>query len=172
MSAGGAVPHTLDIGTERAVRFVTAFIQEKAMTTGKPASGHRGRQLLIVMAATLGYGGWAVFSNMPGQLGPSGPDAMMEQMSNVAWRAGFIQGGYAGILTLINLSILERLYAMLVRRMRSLPAATYTLLVSTLAQYSIIIPVHLVNGTPNILITLLPGFIISTVFSMAYLKSL
>lgn len=130
------------------------------------------KQTLIVLAATLGYGGWAVYSNMPGQLGPSGPAEMMGEMSNVAWRAGYIQGGYAGLLTLINLSILERLFVRLRARMQPFPAAAWTLLASTVAQYSIIIPVHLFNGTPNILLTLLPGFIISTLFSSAYLRSI
>lgn len=127
------------------------------------------KQTLIVLAAMLGYGGWAVYSNMPGQLGPSGPAEMMGQMSNVAWRAGCIQGGYAGLLTLINLSILEYLYDKLLQRMPGLQAAAWTLLASTIAQYSIIIPVHLLNGTPNILLTLAPGFVISTLFSSAYL---
>ncbi|MBT8139986.1 MAG: hypothetical protein KJP25_09450 [Gammaproteobacteria bacterium] len=127
------------------------------------------KQGFIVLAAALGYGGWAVYSNMPGQLGPTGPAEMMAEMSHVAWRAGFIQGGYAGLLTLINLAILERLFGHLRRRCTALQAAGLTLLVSTVAQYSIIIPVHLLNGTPNILITLLPGFVISTLFSSAYL---
>ncbi|MGB5325149.1 MAG: hypothetical protein WBN40_06980 [Pseudomonadales bacterium] len=130
------------------------------------------KQTLIVLAATLGYGGWAVYSNMPGQLGPSGPAGMMDEMSNVAWRAGCIQGGYAGLLTLINLSILEQLFRRLRQRMQGLPAAAYTLLASTIAQYSIIIPVHLLNGTPNILLTLLPGLVISTLFSGTYLRAL
>ena len=121
------------------------------------------KRALIVLAAVLGYGGWAVYSNMLDQ-----PAAM----HSVAWRAGCIQGGYAGLLTLINISILESLYRVLLQRQGITAASITTLLVSTVAQYSIIIPVHLLNGTPNILLTLLPGLVIGTAFSSAYLWSL
>jgi hypothetical protein len=54
------------------------------------------KQALIVLAAILGYGGWGVYSNLLDQ--PS-------DMVIVAWRAGVIQGSYAGLLTLINLAL-------------------------------------------------------------------
>ncbi|MBT8148453.1 MAG: hypothetical protein KJO24_00875 [Gammaproteobacteria bacterium] len=121
------------------------------------------KRALIVAAAVLGYGGWAVYSNMLGQ--PA-------TMDGVAWRAGCIQGSYAGLLTLVNISILEALFRFLLQRQGATAATLNTLLASTVAQYSIIIPVHLLNGTPNILLTLLPGLVIGTAFSSAYLWSL
>ena len=121
------------------------------------------KQALIVLAAILGYGGWGVYSNLLDQ--PS-------DMLIVAWRAGVIQGCYAGLLTLINLALLELLYKRLHRRMGPTPAIFCALALATAAQYSLIIPIHLINGTPNIALTLLPGFVIGTLFSFAYLWGL
>ena len=121
------------------------------------------KRSLIVIAAVLGYGGWAVYSNRLGQ--PA-------DMAMVAWRAGCIQGGYAGVLTLINISMLEALFKRLLKRLPVTSAALITLLLATATQYAVIIPVHLINGTPNILLTLLPGLVIGTLFCCFYLWGL
>ena len=120
----------------------------------------RLKKTVIVLAAVIGYGGWAVYSNLM-----DGSAAAKV----IAWRAGCIQGSYAGGLTFINIWILESLYQYFVIRYQALSALLLTLTATTLAQYSVIIPVHAYNETPNILITLLPGLIIGTTFSLIYL---
>ena len=121
------------------------------------------KKLLITAIAIIGYGGWALYSNWPAV---SNAEAEM-----IAIRAGIIQGGYSGLLTLINIIILEAVFLKLNSRLPCNVNMVATVSIATVAQYSIIIPVHIMNQTPNIFITLLPGFIIGTAFSTAYLMS-
>ena len=121
------------------------------------------KKALITLIAVLGYGGWAYYSN----LSPQGTaDSQM-----IALRAGIIQGGYSGILTLVNVIVLEALFLRLNARLSCRVNMFVTVLSAALVQYAIIIPVHIMNQTPNIFITLLPGFIIGTGFSIGYLTS-
>lgn len=118
------------------------------------------KKLFVTLIAILGYGGWAVYSNMLGQ---------DSQMHMTAWRAGILQGAYAGLLTYINIALLETFYRKMIRQYTAGITVVTVLTGVTLAQYALIIPAHLINGTPNIFITLLPGFLIGTTFSLAYL---
>lgn len=122
-------------------------------------------KFLITLAAIIGYGGWAFYSN-------SSPSMMQDQsvIMMVAYRAACIQGLYAGLLTLINLWLLEKIFASFpAERLTLKTRRIITVIAATIAQYSLIISVHVVNQTPNIFITLLPGFIIGTTFSTVYL---
>ena len=127
-----------------------------------------GREILkkafITLVTILGYGGWAFYSNSP----PNGD----VELQAIAFRAGIIQGGYSGILTLTNIILLEAVLKHLNNRLTLNFSMAVTLTVASAVQYAIIIPVHLANDTPNILITLLPGFIIGTAFSFGYLLSI
>ena len=71
------------------------------------------KQALIVLAAILGYAGWGLYSNLVDQ--PT--DTVI-----VAWRAGVIQGSYTGLMTLINLAMLELLYERLHKKIGPTPA--------------------------------------------------
>ena len=119
----------------------------------------RAKPYLIALIAVIGYGGWAYYSN-----------AMVD--TTIAIRAACIQGGYSGLLTLFNVLILEALFRKLDPHLPCNANMALTLLIATTLQYAIIIPVHWLNQTPNILTTLLPGFVIGTLFSAAYLLSL
>ncbi len=119
-------------------------------------------RLALAGAALLGYGSWAVYSNaMEGSAG---------QML-VAWRAGAIQGGYSALITLANMMMLEFAYRQFSHSQPRWPAIVSAVGAVSLLQYALIVPVHAYNGTPNILLTLLPGIIIGTVFSLAYLAA-
>lgn len=120
------------------------------------------KKAIITLVAVLGYGGWAVFSNWSSE---------HIEMQSIAIRAGIIQGSYSGLLTLITVILLEKLFLSLNTRLPCGLNMFVTVFTATLVQYSIIIPVHIFNGTPNILLTLLPGFVIGTAFSTAYLVS-
>lgn len=122
------------------------------------------KKAAITLIAILGYGGWAFYSNSP-----INGDA---ELQAIAFRAGIIQGGYSGILTLTNIILLEAVLKHLNHRLTLNFNMVATLTIAGAVQYAIIIPVHLANDTPNILITLLPGFIIGTAFSFAYLLSI
>lgn len=121
------------------------------------------KKALITTVAVLGYGGWAYYSNLPAD---GAADLQM-----IAMRAGIIQGGYSGILTLVNVIVLEALFLRLNARLNCTVNMVVTVLAAAVAQYAIIIPVHIMNQTPNIFITLLPGFIIGTGFSVGYLMT-
>lgn len=122
------------------------------------------KKAFITLIAMLGYGGWAFYSNSP-----ANGDIELQE---IAFRAGIIQGGYSGILTLTNIILLEAVLKHLNNHLTVNFNMVATITVASAAQYAIIIPVHLANDTPNILITLLPGFIIGTTFSFAYLLSI
>ena len=122
------------------------------------------KKAFITLIAMLGYGGWAFYSNSP-----ANGDIELQE---IAFRAGIIQGGYSGILTLTNIILLEAVLKHLNNHLTVNFNMIATLIVAGAVQYAIIIPVHLANDTPNILITLLPGFIIGTAFSVAYLLSI
>ncbi|MDA8693626.1 hypothetical protein N9L91_00290 [Pseudomonadales bacterium] len=122
------------------------------------------KKTVITLIAMFGYGGWAYYSNLPAN-GES-------EMLDIAFRAGIIQGGYSAILTLTSIILLEAVLKNINHRLTINFSITATLIIVGAAQYAIIIPVHLANSTPNILITLLPGFIIGTLFNFAYLLSI
>ncbi len=124
-------------------------------------------KLVITALAFFGYGGWALYCNWSSDL----------SMQNIAWRAACIQGTYAGGLTLANVYILEWLLIKIKQKFSAISPSHVieksqlwlTVIIGLLVQYSIIIPIHLLNQTPNIFLTLLPGLIIGTIFNYIYL---
>ena len=118
---------------------------------------------LITVTAMLGYGLWAYVANCN--------STDVSNAEQIALRAGLIQGGYSGLLTLATVVALEWLY----RRLRgNLPKAQAIVGSATLAlagQYGVIVPIHLLNQTPNIVLTLLPGFIIGSLFNLSYTRT-
>ena len=127
----------------------------------RPVSAHAPK-FLVSLAAVFGYGGWAYFSNC---------FVEMNNAEMVALRAAIIQGSYAGLLTLINVVVLEGLFLWFNDKLSCLGNMLTTVSCATAMQYSIIVPVHLLNGTPNILLTLAPGLVIGTLFSSGYVYS-
>lgn len=121
------------------------------------------KKAFIVLTAVAGYGGWAVLSNLSDG---------SKQAAIIAWRAGAIQGLYAGLLTFLNIWLLERLYARIASSYSEPTAWLLTFLSAMSLQYTVIIPVHWLNQTPNILLTLLPGLLIGSIFSYLYLMSI
>ena len=121
-------------------------------------------KLIITLIAMLGYGGWAYYCNIP-----ANGDI---ELQTIAFRAGIIQGGYSGILTLTQMILLQAVLKHLNQLLTLNLNMIATITTASALQYAIIIPVHLANDTPNILMTLLPGFFIGTAFSFGYLLSI
>lgn len=124
-----------------------------------PADSRAGEQLLQladgVSGATIGflfYGSWAVWANF---------DAGLE----VALRAGLLQGTMSFIVTLSGTGIMKRLFAgngpTWWRFCRAFGGAMAGI-------YVVIVTAHLLNGTPNILLTLAPGLPITTFFCLSF----
>jgi len=122
----------------------------------------RFAKYVFAVAAFTGYGSWAVYSNVM-----DGSEASMI----IAWRAGFIQGVYSAILTLANMLMLEFSYRRFFSGYAPRPARLYAVASVMFAQYFLIVPIHVINGTPNIFLTLLPGIIIGSVFSYVYVSA-
>jgi hypothetical protein len=115
---------------------------------------------LASIAAFLFYGGWALYSNwMDGSL-----DAVQ-----IALRAGLIQGAYAALLTYVTMLILTSIFQRIRVYLQSGIANPVTVLITLSFQYLVIVPVHIINQTPNILLSLLPGMFIGGIFSWVYL---
>jgi hypothetical protein len=114
------------------------------------------RSTLAGIAGFIGYGGWAMFAN-------SGYG------SDVAMRSGIVQGTYSLILTFLMTLVTERLF----ERLGGLSGGrvlTVTVVAGILfvSAYSI----HMLVGTPEILMTILPGFVIGTIYTLVYVLGL
>lgn len=124
-----------------------------ALTRPRPA------QLAIALLAALGYGGWAWLSNCQGD-------------PHVALRAMLIQGSYSALLTLANVVVLESVFARLTPQLQWRSNLAATLSAATILQYAVIVPIHWLNRTPEIVLTLLPGIVIGSIFSAIYLLAI
>ena len=114
------------------------------------------RRLLPAVAAFLGYGGWSLYVNSDGD--------MMSAMSYA-----LCYGGYSFVTTLVTTGLMEGLY----RKLQPHPkAAVITAVITCLLLYIGAWAVNYAAGTPNILLTILPGVTFSTIFVCSYLAAL
>ena len=110
------------------------------------------RSTLAGLAGFFVYGGWAAFANA-------------EHGSDIAMRSGLVQGSYSLALTFAMTYVTEYIFG----RTRALVATTF--LVSAilfLSAYSI----HWLVGTPEILMTILPGYVVGTIYTVVYIIGL
>lgn len=114
------------------------------------------RSAVAGVVAFLVYGGWAFWVNM-------------QDSVEMGVRAGLLQGSYSLLLTFSSTLLMERLYA----RLRHVPGGLWlSMLVMAAVLWSIPWSIHLLAGTPYILMTVLPGFLIGCVYTLVYLLSL
>ena len=102
------------------------------------------------------YGGWAFWVNV----GHS-------QAAGIS--AGLLQGSYSFFLTLCMTLVMEYLMFKFKRLpQRGLLTVSIVSIITFLVAYSL----HWLNGTPEILLTILPGFVIGLVYSIVYVMGL
>ena len=109
--------------------------------------------------ATLGalfYGGWGVFANSA-------------HGAAIAVRAGCAQGAMSFVVTLTGVTLMRRLYG---RSGHPLTRGARAALGALAVIYSLIVGVHLLVGTPEILLTLAPGLPITIGFCLIFTASL
>ncbi len=114
------------------------------------------RSLIAGLAGFLVYGGWAWYVNAA-------------HSAEAGMRAGLLQGTYSLILTFSTTLLMERVYAMLKTRNGAVAlttAMTSVLLFITAAG------IHMIAATPEILMTILPGWVIGTIYTAVYVISL
>lgn len=112
------------------------------------------RSLIAGIAGFLVYGGWAYYINEPYAMGAT---------------AGLTQGSYSFALTMTTTLFMEYLFDSLKGiRGRSIATVAITSLITFSTAYGI----HWFVGTPMILVTILPGFVIGSVYTAVYVTSL
>lgn len=114
------------------------------------------RILVPPLAGLLFYGAWAYWVNM-------------DFGSSAAWRAAATQGGYSFAITLILALVVEWLF----QQLSSLPKHHWwVILIACLLLYITSWSVNAWSGTPNILLTILPGATVSTIYTVIYVMGL
>ncbi len=114
------------------------------------------RSLLAGLAGFVGYGGWAWYANL-------------DHGADIAMRSGLVQGGYSLVLTFVMTLVTEYLFARWQHHANA--AIRTTALISTIlfcSAYSI----HLLVGTPEIVMTITPGFVIGSIYTYVYILGL
>ena len=115
-----------------------------------------GRSFLSGLAGFFAYGGWAVFANY-------------EHGMEVAMRAGLAQGTFSLVITFVMTIFTEWVYI----RVGDVPGKLYTITgMISLTLFASAYSIHLFIGTPEILMTILPGFVIGTLYTFAYVMGL
>ena len=114
------------------------------------------RSLFAGLAGFAGYGAWAWYANL-------------DHGDFIAMRSGLVQGGYSLVLTFLMTLVTEILYL-------RFHGIRYAHLVST-ALISVILfvsaySIHMLVGTPEILMTIFPGWIIGTIYTFFYIVGL
>lgn len=114
------------------------------------------RSLLSAVSGLLGFGIWAYWVNSEhGQL--------------AAIKAALTQGSYSFIVTFLNTYVIECVYRCLVNiRFRLVATATLTSLVVCTLSWC----VNTLSGTPEVMMTILPGCAISSIYGFAYTLAL
>jgi hypothetical protein len=114
------------------------------------------RILVPPLVGLLFYGSWAYWVNMShGEM--------------IAFKAACTQGGYSFAITLILALIIESLFKVL----KELPAAhILVMVIACCLLYTSSWGINALLGTPNILWTILPGAIISTIYTISYVLTL
>lgn len=139
----------------------------QALVTTKPRGGnterrlawHRSPAVRAVVAASIAfafYAAWGAWANRA-----YGSASMV--------LAGLTQGGYSAVVTLAMTSVIEWLFAgdggIRVRQMRCVAVSVAALVVSSVL-------VHLIAGTAEVVLTVLPSWVFGTAYTVAYAQGL
>ena len=111
---------------------------------------------LSALSALLGYGGWAYWINMT-------------HGGSAAMKAAIVQGGYSFVLTCLLSLLIEFLYQ---RYSHWRYGVVLIGVVVCCLLYSLSWGINVLAMTPEILWTILPGALISTLFTISYLLGL
>lgn len=114
------------------------------------------RSLLAGLAGFVGYGLWAWYANR-------------EHGADIAMRSGLVQGGYSLVLTFVMTLVTEALYH---RWQHLAKAALCTTAVVSTTLLASAYSIHRVVGTPEIWMTIAPGFVIGTIYTYVYVLGL
>lgn len=114
------------------------------------------RSLGSALAGFLAYGAWAFYANM-------------EHGTGEGLKSALVQGSFSFTITLMLNAIMEFLYG---RFHRVKGGVFMTGVAACLLLYSASYSINYLAGTMNIIKTILPGAIFSTVYIVGYLKTI
>jgi len=114
------------------------------------------RSVISGIAGFLVYGGWAFWINS-------------SHGTAMGISAGILQGSYSFVLTLTTTLVMEYLMATL----KGIPfRGVLTVVLVSAITLSVAYSLQWLNGTPEILFTILPGFFIGAVYCAVYVAGL
>lgn len=114
------------------------------------------RSLISGVAGFIAYGGWGFWVNM-------------SHGTEMGAMAGLIQGSYSFVLTLSMTMVMEHLMRILAG-VRARPVIT--VVVVSVGTFAVAYSIQWLNSTPEILLTIIPGFLIGAVYSGVYVAGL
>lgn len=112
------------------------------------------RSLVFASLGALAYGSWAYYVNADEGMG---------------WPTALVQGSFSFVLTMTLTLLIERLFGQLGR---NLTGASTTFALASLFMFSTAYALQFLAGAPHILMTILPGWAIGSVYAGAYTTAL
>ena len=119
----------------------------------------RIRSVTAGILALIVYGGWAYYVNSPYGV-------------SAGIRAASVQGGYSLVLTLSTTLLMEGLYHSLQSIRPGGGNLVLTVLLTSAVTFTTAWVINRGFGTPRIFMTILPGFLIGTAYTIAYVFAL
>lgn len=114
------------------------------------------RSLLAGVAGFVAYGSWAVYANWA-------------HGETIALRSGLVQGSYSFVLTWVMTLVTEWLFTALADVAYKVPLLM-AIICTTL--FATAYAINYAAGTPEILMTILPGFMIGSIYTLVYVLGL
>ena len=118
------------------------------------------RSLIAASFAFIFYGAWAYWVNSL-------------HGTALALKAGVVQGGYSFVLTFSMTLIIERLYLILLNALNNyLLVVWLTITLTCTVIFGTSWGIHVLAGTPEIFETVLLGYVLGSIYSIAYVYGL
>lgn len=117
------------------------------------------RSLLSAFGAFIVYGGWGYYVNS-------------NHAPQVSFKAGFVQGTYSFLLTMMMTLLIEAIYNLISRYVNAKKLTqVMTILITCLLIFSTSWWVNVLAGTPEIFNTVILGYVFGGVFTVSYVFS-
>ncbi len=114
------------------------------------------RSFLSGIAGFIAYGGWAYYVNL-------------DHDADLAMMIGLVQGSYSFVLTFVMTLTTESLYK---RFKESKNQVLFVMITVCAGLFTTPYVIHMFIGTPEILMTILPGFVIGMIYTWVYVVGL
>jgi len=110
------------------------------------------RSFAPALVGFIGYGGWALGCNLSHGL-------------NTGLQSGLVQGTLSFVITVVSNLLMENLYRVTGNRFITIAASIFTFVGTSFT-------VNYLVGTPEILLTIAPGAVIGSFYTISYVTAL